>query len=658
MTKLFEIINRICRKQSALFIGGICLTGLCFGTQLFSETAEQHQCNITPQYQCAGYGAELPGENVPLYGQGVMFFDRENQVVRKTDAFVFGPSNPTSFDNQPCFDNLWGALGTEPKKLQFYMPGVIAAGVVADRVQPSVPQPALVGNSSLMMMAEQANATFNQGTNEADTSVTSAFPAVLVSGEYLPTNLASTGTQTDTQDRPAVTNEDQNRHGAHTMTIAMHWPEIETAKTSIDTGKQHEQYVTQEQFDDFISSYQLSQNNVWGRQGAFTITPYGYINVSTSYESERTVMGDFALYSRSPDLDGGGHSGFHIDPKSSRLGLKIDGPALPVWCHCVKTSALFEIDFQGANFAGTRNRGAVMMRRAFVDFIRDDTRLLIGQEWDVVSPLVPQSLNYVPGSYTGNVGYRRAQIRLERTRKWNSDFSTKWQVAVCDNVPNDYLTDSNVNIANSGWPMIQGRIATTFGHNPLADCQPYTVGISGHIGEMTHDYMNHNIDHRRHESWSANLDVDVPVTNRLRLTTEIYTGTNLSPLLAGIGQGVDLFSPGSADFNPRSAEAYGGWANLNFKVTKKFEVNSGYCVERMTDMIGSTSIGNNQYSARDKNQVLYLNGIYHWTDDFLTGLEMSRWRTDWHIYNAQTNVIRGIEPGETTRIDFLMRYSF
>ncbi|MCL2119212.1 MAG: hypothetical protein FWH27_12375, partial [Planctomycetaceae bacterium] len=212
------------------------------------------------------------------------------------------------------------------------------------------------------------------------------------------------------------------------------------------------------------------------------------------------------------------------------------------------------------------------------------------------------------------------------------------------------------NVANSGWPMVQGRFATTFGHNPYADCQPYTVGISGHIGELAYDYAN--VGRRRHETWSANLDVEVPLTTRLRLTTELYTGTNLATMLAGIDQGIDLFSPGSGALNPRSADAHGGWINLNFKMTKKFQMNAGYCVERMRDMIGSAPISGNEYSARDKNQMLYLNGIYNWTDQFLTGLEVSQWRTDWHRYHSGTGTITALEPGETTRIDFLTKYSF
>jgi len=410
-----------------------------------------------------------------------------------------------------------------------------------------------------------------------------------------------------------------------------------------------------EQRDDFWNVGD-SRQSFGLRKGSLTITPYGYLNLSTSYETQRSYPGDFVLYSRSPDLDGGGHPGFQIDPKSSRLGIQIDGGNLNWRCRDIKTSALLEMDFQGANYGGPRNRGAVMLRRAYMDFTRNETRLLLGQEWDVISPLVPQSLNYVPGSYVGNVGYRRAQIRLEQTRHWNSNFSTIWQFAVCDNVPYDFLTDNTVNIANGGWPMFQGRMAGTFGRNPLADCKPVTVGLSGHIGELVHDYHFNtpSMMRRRHETWSANLDIEIPLTHRLTMTSEVFTGTNLSPLLAGIGQGVDLYSPGSVGLNPRSAESYGGWVNLNCKMMSKFHINGGYGIERMNGLLTSSVDG----TARDKNQMAYLNGIYHWNEQLMSGLEVSLWRTDWHHYNATTQKISDIEPGKTTRIEFLTRYSF
>lgn len=430
--------------------------------------------------------------------------------------------------------------------------------------------------------------------------------------------------------------------------------------TSTDTG---DLYITREQLERILSSgeYAIPQakqpSSPWSKNG-FTITPYGYINLSTSYETSRTVNGDFALYSQSPDLDGGGHSGFHIDPKSTRLGLEVKAPQFLFCGEKVDTTALAEVDFQGSNYAGTRNRGSLMLRRAVVDFKCKNSRFLIGQEWDIVSPLVPQSLNYVPGSYTGNLGYRRAQIRFDNTQKWSGDFNTIWQLAVCDNVPSDFLTDPTIIKANSGWPLFQGRVAASFGRYRCEKCDPITVGFSGHIGELAHDYKRNDLWRReRHETWSLNLDLDVPITKSFRFSTELYTGKNLATMLAGIGQGVDLYDS-EGNFDPSSAGAYGGWMNLNWKVNRKYQMNAGYCIERMDGITAHTSIGGNRYVARDKNQVVFLNGIYNWTDNFFTGLEVSQWQTDWHGFDSANKTKFDLETGRTTRIEVLARYTF
>ena len=44
----------------------------------------------------------------------------------------------------------------------------------------------------------------------------------------------------------------------------------------------------------------------------------------------------------------------------------------------------------------------------------DDFRFLVGQTWDVISPLYPGMLMYSVGWDGGNIGYRRAQVRGER----------------------------------------------------------------------------------------------------------------------------------------------------------------------------------------------------------------------------------------------------
>lgn len=177
MTKLIRIINRICRNNPVFFIGGFFLTGLCLGTQLFSGSPEQHPVGITTQNQPMEQPTEnnahqnMEKEQAPLLGQGVMFFDMENQLVRKVDSFVFVPPTPMDFDPSEF-------AGTEPKRLRFRIPDF-----VPQNVQVSMTQPGVGINDTIMAMAEQANETFNNRTNAA--ANTSAIPAMSIANRHI-----------------------------------------------------------------------------------------------------------------------------------------------------------------------------------------------------------------------------------------------------------------------------------------------------------------------------------------------------------------------------------------------------------------------------------------------------------------------------------------
>lgn len=573
---------------------------------LMNGNSQPNLYAVTPNDATSFESSYSFSDVVPLYGKNVTVLESQSPQIRQHELFIYDVKNQSVYND--C-DQERPATLKNPRQLES----------VSSRVAPS-------GYIQQVHGITQERPT--KDSFVMTTSNESVMPSVVMEPYQSPYSQSG--------DSAPFPNEDE--------TV----PKSPEPQNTVSPA-----YVTHEELANILGVRQPSDGL---QKGRFTFTPYGFINVSTSYETERTVNGDYALYSRSPDLDGGGHSGFHVDPKSSRLGLKIGGPDVPWQGRCVKTSALFEVDFQG-NINSTRNRPGLMLRRAFVDFTKNDTRLLIGQEWEIISPLVPQSLNYVPGSCAGNLGYRRAQIRLEKTRDWTQDFSTIWQFAICDNIP-DNLDIPGANTANAGWPMLQGRVAASFWKNPHADCQPMTLGVSGHVGEMRYDYLSYNIDHRKHETWSANIDLVVPVTKKLQLSGEIYTGVNLASSLGGIMQGVDFFSPGSNQINPRSAKASGGWGNITYKMTKKLHLNTGYTIEDMPEIIGSAHLGGGNYAARTRNQILYLNGVYHWTDFLMTGIEVSQWKTDWHNYNTNSGVKTPMEPGETTRIDFLVRYTF
>ncbi|MDR1494170.1 MAG: hypothetical protein LBT05_15825 [Planctomycetaceae bacterium] len=671
MSKIVEFVRRICYSYPTFLLGGFCLTGLCFGADYVSGIMNGLENSIIGTTSAVQHSHLLNDNSVSsiLTENAVKEEYVPKRLLKNSSGRLYAELSLPTNEN----------IQTKPitnavvQSQQIEYPTLLvstSSNFVSMNSQQTALETVGMLNTERQISQDAAIAPINTANvyqeNFYQTNVNSSFPAnstELTAPNYVPVQQPMPQPM-QIQEPTLLAYVPQYQTSASynyvaESTLAREPERTFAAETAepIVTNTSGGEYITRETLDEILKENRLfPQQSNW-RKGAFTITPYGYINVSSSYETSRTANGDFALYSLSPDLDGGGHSGFHVDPKSSRIGVKIDGPSRNWYCQPVKTSALFEVDFQNYSYGSPRNRGALMLRRAFIDFKRDDVRLLIGQEWEVVSPLAPESINYVPGSYTGNLGYRRAQIRLERERQWDSDVSTIWQIAVCDNVPIDYLT-SAYGKANSGWPLFQGRYAVTFGRNPYADCQQYTVGLSGMLGEQTYDYGSPGLNKRRHEIWAANLDLTIPLTKRFRFTSEFYTGTNVSSSLAAIGQGIDLFTPGVSKLDPRTADVTGGWLNLNFKATQKFQMNAGYCFEKMDDILGTALIGNDTYSARDKNQMLFMNGIYNWTDNFLTGLEASQWRTDWHTYDLATQKIADLKPGKTTRIEFLVRYAF
>ncbi|MCL2120171.1 MAG: hypothetical protein FWH27_17285, partial [Planctomycetaceae bacterium] len=354
MSTLIEIINRICRKYPRYVVGGFCLTGLCFGAEFFTGTFDRQYPGTGSESRCDGYvtdgfdayESEFRQEQAPLCGHGVTFFDEENQLVRKVDSFTFDPSNPAGFEYQT--ELLW--TEPEPKRLQFRFPGFAS--------QDAQPQELLQDKDTAAMMVQASETPCNTTSGE---TITSAFPSGVSSEEPYPTRFASTGAYdqspgTENQmpvaqqyvpvanmpydsqpvnaqlpntttcatsgnsvsaapitaqfaaSQGSIPNESfalentaqQIRQDNNTVQVAMRWSEDRIDSVSTSTG---DLYVTREQLDEVLNAYETSQKSMGLRKGPFTFMPYGFINICTSYESSRTTAGDFALYSRSPDLD-------------------------------------------------------------------------------------------------------------------------------------------------------------------------------------------------------------------------------------------------------------------------------------------------------------------------------------------------------------------
>lgn len=393
------------------------------------------------------------------------------------------------------------------------------------------------------------------------------------------------------------------------------------------------------------------------KKGDFRLTPYGFLNLSMSADSQRAVPGEYILYAQSPDVDNS--SDFALDARSSRVGFKMEGPRVDALNADLR--GCLEFDFQGA-YNGSKNKGGVQLRRAYAELVDADARrrFLAGQDWEIISPLAPQTLNYLPAGFAGNLQYRRAQLRFEQGFAFSRDFQTLAQIAVCDNVLGDYVSTAGVSAATSGWPVIEGRVAVSL-FEEARNGLPVTLGVSGHIGEQYYKFspvagtFASTNERVAIETWSANFDADFPLTEKFRVQGEYFVGANLSSFCGGINQGVDLYRRDALG-------ASGGWLALHSGWTEKFATNVGYGTEKMDedDLVGTSVASNGFATSRVRNELYFVNCLYDWTTNFMTGVEFSYWRTQYQKANVTgaTPTFTAMEPGETFRVEFAARLTF
>lgn len=362
-------------------------------------------------------------------------------------------------------------------------------------------------------------------------------------------------------------------------------------------------------------------------KGDYRIVPYGILWFNMAYETQRTVDGDYVLYVYSPDVRD--YDAFHVSARATRLGLDLTGPKVPLLGDA-PSGGKVEIDFYSP-VQVSENRASVMLRHAYVEVKNEYFRILAGQTWDLMSPLLPNTLMYSVGWGVGNLGYRRAQLRYERYIPASDWLLLTLQGAVATNLWDEA---PGLNGDHEGWPVIQMRTAVTLGNRGQGG-RPVTIGCSGHIGE--HFYERNpaiDVDDTKERTWSFNVDVHMPITERFGFQGEFFTGANLGPYMGGIVQGVNTATG-------RAIRASGGWMELWYDWTKQLHSRVGYGIDDPIN--GDVHVGGRVY-----NDFIYTNLTYDLTQKFLVGIEYKHFRTHY----------QGRTPGESDHIEVAAKYSF
>lgn len=364
--------------------------------------------------------------------------------------------------------------------------------------------------------------------------------------------------------------------------------------------------------------------NVWAN---LDIQVYGKIKADAAVDTSRTNTGNFARWVEHESTNEDDHE-LNITAKETRLGMKITGPEL----NGAKTSGVIEIDFYGG---GGENKANPMLRHAFmkIDWVEQGLSLIAGQTWDVISPLNPTTLNYSVQWWAGNIGYRRPQIRLTKVGDLGNDVTYKLEGAIARNIGHDSDFDPGDSGEDSALPSLQGRASLTF---PFINGKKATFGVSGHYAREEYDIdaTGGNLDA---DSWSANLDMDVPILDWLRIKSEIFTGQNLDAYLGGIGQGAVV----TADDRMYEIHGTGGWIAASLGPWGPWSFNVGYSGEFIND----SHVGP---EARTCNSAIFGNALYRINANTLIGVEVSRWRTEY----------KDEETGDSLRVQTSFIYQF
>ncbi len=388
------------------------------------------------------------------------------------------------------------------------------------------------------------------------------------------------------------------------------------------------------------------QKYAW-KKGDFSITPYGYIWGNMVVSSERTDPGSYTLFVLSPTATGGAQSEFVTDVRNTRLGFDLGGPTICWFGTPSQTGGRFECDFQNALLT-TENKPTVLLRHAYMEVKNDDERFLVGQTWDVISPLYPGMLLYTVGWDGGNIGYRRAQVRDERYFALSDTSLLTAQISVNQDIFSDNGTTdiapteaTEITGRSANWPLLEGRAAWKIGPRGPG-CLPAEIGVSGHIGQqdfsqefITGGAVTAVLPNNERRTWSGNIDLRWPITERFGFQGECQLGENLSTFFGGIGQGIDPTTGGTI----RDA---GGWFEFWYDWTPQLHSHVGYSVDEPNKHDLDT-VGERSY-----NQFYFGNLLYDVTKNFLVGIEVSSWKT----------LYVGEQEGDSVRTEFVAKYGF
>ena len=373
----------------------------------------------------------------------------------------------------------------------------------------------------------------------------------------------------------------------------------------------------------FLALLTLALPATLAAQGShdLTVRLHGTFLLNTFYNDSKVSNEDLPLTASLPDVTGLPAKSLGATVRQTRLiATAEEDQVLGGQFH-----GELDVDFYGGGQSGGFGRLSPLprIRRAFGELDWARSTLLVGEEAPPISDVNPRSLAAIgfPGfSGAGNLWLWIPQIRYDMDLKGGNGFRPGIGVALlAPTASGAGAADSQVSLQptiaeRSGRPSVEARITGRWGGSDGG-----TISLGGHYGWLatTGDTLL--------ESKGLGLSAIIPITPKLELRGEAYTGQGMAALGGGaIGQ-----ASGTGGVPLKST---GGWGQLTLLPNSIWEIGAGYGIDDPND---------SQLSAggRTKNAVASGNVTWH-VSPLIAGLEVRHLATTyvgtgteeaWHV---------------------------
>ena len=388
-----------------------------------------------------------------------------------------------------------------------------------------------------------------------------------------------------------------------------------------------------------IAAFSAEPISVTTKSGV-TTTLYGFASLNAAYEDSKSNNGNFANFVAASDITNENDGGWHLTPNLTRIGVNLSSGDDTTY---FKANGKVEVDFYGG---GSANNPNPRLRHGYgeISFGKTGFSILGGQTWDVISPLVTPTLNAGVLNNSGDAGLRRAQLRL--TEKFpvaggSLDIAAAVVRTIGENQPYNTTSASETG-TDADIPTFQGRIGIAV---PLwVKDKKFGLGVSGHYGKEEID-LDDTGDTKDIPTWSANVDLNLPITGTVAVLGEGFIGENLDTYAAGIGRG--FVANANDPESVKSIKAYGGWFALQAKLIQKLAVNAGAGLDKL-DRDDIETVG-----GREQNISVFANATYNLTDAFSLGFEYLHIQTDYLTAGTQK-----VKEADLNRYQLSATYGF